>query len=89
MQRLTVAVQPVRSRAVPLAGAEQLDPGTAVVVVGVVVVVVVPLAGTHVGPDDLRVVVTKEQVRAAPDIEMHGEEVSQDDESALTLWPAR
>jgi hypothetical protein len=49
----------------------------------------VPLAGVHVGPDDLRVVVTKEQVRAAPDIEMHGQEVSQDDESALTLWPAR
>jgi len=43
----------------------------------------VPLAGTHVGPDDLQVVVTREQVRAAPDIEMHGEELSQDDESAL------
>jgi hypothetical protein len=27
--------------------------------------------------------VTKEQVRSAPDIEMHGEELSQEDESAL------
>ena len=33
--------------------------------------------------DNLQVTVTKEQVRAAPDIEMHGEELSQDDESAL------
>jgi sporulation protein YlmC with PRC-barrel domain len=43
----------------------------------------VPLGGVHVGPDDLRVTVTKEQVRSAPDIEMHGEELSQADESAL------
>jgi len=43
----------------------------------------VPLAGIHVAPDNLQVTVTKEQVRAAPDIEMHGEELSQDDESAL------
>ncbi len=43
----------------------------------------VPLGGTHVGPDDLRVTATKDQVRAAPDLEMHGEELSQDDESAL------
>jgi hypothetical protein len=43
----------------------------------------VPLGGIHVGPDDLQVTATKEQVRAAPDIEMHGEELSQDDESAL------
>jgi hypothetical protein len=43
----------------------------------------VPLAGVHVGPDDLKVTVTKDQVRDAPDIEMHGEELSQDDESAL------
>ena len=35
------------------------------------------------GPDDLQVTATKEQVRAAPDIEMHGEELSQEDESAL------
>jgi hypothetical protein len=43
----------------------------------------VPLAAIFVGPDNLQVTVTKEQVRAAPDIEMHGEELSQDDESAL------
>jgi uncharacterized protein YrrD len=43
----------------------------------------VPLAGTDVGPDDLRVAVTKEQVWSAPDIEMDGEELSQADESAL------
>jgi len=43
----------------------------------------VPLAAIFVGPDNLKVTVTKEQVRAAPDIEMHGEELSQDDESAL------
>jgi hypothetical protein len=43
----------------------------------------VPLNGIHVGPDDLRVAVTKAQVRSAPDIEMHGEELSQEDESAL------
>ena len=43
----------------------------------------VPLAGIFVGPDDLKVTVTKEKVRAAPDLEMHGEELSQDDESAL------
>jgi uncharacterized protein YrrD len=43
----------------------------------------VPLAGIFVGPDNLQVTVAKEQVRAAPDIEMHGEELSQDDESAL------
>jgi hypothetical protein len=43
----------------------------------------VPLGGLQIGPDDLRVVVTKEQVRSAPDIELHGEELSQADESAL------
>jgi hypothetical protein len=43
----------------------------------------VPLAGIHVGPDELQVTVTKEQVRGAPDLQMHGEELSQDDESAL------
>jgi hypothetical protein len=43
----------------------------------------VPLGGIHVGPDDLQVQVTKEQVGSAPDIEMHGEELSQADESAL------
>ncbi len=43
----------------------------------------VPLGGVHVGPDDLQVTATKEQVRSAPDIEMHGEELSQADESTL------
>ncbi len=43
----------------------------------------VPLAGIKVGPDDLRVTVTREQVRSAPDLELHGEELSQEDESAL------
>jgi hypothetical protein len=43
----------------------------------------VPLGGIQVGPDALQVPVTKAQVRSAPDIEMHGEELSQADESTL------
>jgi hypothetical protein len=43
----------------------------------------VPLGGIQVGPDNLQVTATKEQVRSAPDIAMHGEELSQADESAL------
>jgi sporulation protein YlmC with PRC-barrel domain len=43
----------------------------------------VPLGGIRVGPDELQVVVAKEQVEAAPNIELHGEELSQEDESAL------
>jgi hypothetical protein len=43
----------------------------------------VPLGGLQVRPDSLQVTVAKEQVRSAPDIEMHGEELSQADESAL------
>jgi uncharacterized protein YrrD len=43
----------------------------------------VPLGGIQIGPGDLQVQVTKEQVRTAPDIEMHGEELSQADESRL------
>ena len=43
----------------------------------------VPLGGIQIGPDDLQVAVTKAQVRSAPGIEMHGEELSQDDESPL------
>jgi sporulation protein YlmC with PRC-barrel domain len=43
----------------------------------------VPLGGIEVGPDDLLVPVTKEQVRTAPEIDMHGEELSQADESTL------
>jgi hypothetical protein len=41
------------------------------------------VGGLQIGTDDLQVTVTKEQVRSAPDIEMHGEELSQADESAL------
>jgi hypothetical protein len=43
----------------------------------------VPLGGLQIGPDDLQVVVTKDQVRSAPEIELHGEELSQADESTL------
>ena len=43
----------------------------------------VPLAGVKLGPGELQVAVTKEQVQAAPNIEQHGEELSQADESAL------
>ena len=43
----------------------------------------VPLSGITVGPDDLQVAVTKAQVESAPNIEQHGEELSQADESAL------
>ena len=43
----------------------------------------VPLRGVQVGPDDLRSTATKEQVQSAPNIEMHGEELSQSDESTL------
>src|SRR6476646_2254297 len=43
----------------------------------------VPLGGITVGPDELQVAVTKAQVQSAPNIEQHGEELSQADESAL------
>ncbi len=43
----------------------------------------VPLGGIKVGPDELQVAVAKEQVQDAPNIEQHGEELSQADESAL------
>src|SRR6476660_3494822 len=43
----------------------------------------VPLRGIKVGPDQLQVSVAKEQVKSAPNIEQHGEELSQADESAL------
>jgi hypothetical protein len=42
----------------------------------------VPLGGIKVGSDDLQVAVSREQVEDAPDIEQHGEELSQADESA-------
>jgi sporulation protein YlmC with PRC-barrel domain len=43
----------------------------------------VPLGGIRIGPEDLQVPVTKDKVRSAPNIEMHGEELTQADESAL------
>ncbi len=43
----------------------------------------VPLGGIQIGPDDLQVAVTKDQVRSAPDIDGQGEELSQADESRL------
>jgi uncharacterized protein YrrD len=43
----------------------------------------VPVGGIKVAPDELRVQVTKETVRSAPNIAQHGEELSQADESAL------
>jgi hypothetical protein len=43
----------------------------------------VPLLGVEVGPDDLRVSVLKAKVRSAPDLDPHGQEMTQADESAL------
>jgi sporulation protein YlmC with PRC-barrel domain len=43
----------------------------------------VPVGGITVGPDELRVSVPKSLVKTAPNIEEHGEELSQSDESAL------
>jgi hypothetical protein len=43
----------------------------------------VPLAGLTFGPDVLQMAVTKEQVKSAPNIELHGDELSRGDESAL------
>ena len=42
-----------------------------------------PPGGVQVRPDELQVTVTKEQVRSAPDLQIHGEELSQEDESSL------
>jgi hypothetical protein len=43
----------------------------------------VPLIGITIGPDNLQVPVTKEQVSSAPNIALQGGELSQGDESAL------
>jgi len=43
----------------------------------------VPLGGVQIGPEDLQVAVTRDQVRSAPNLEMHGDELSQGDESKL------
>ena len=43
----------------------------------------VPLDGITIGPDNLQVAVSKEQVKDAPNIELQGDELSQADESSL------
>ena len=43
----------------------------------------VPLTGITIGPNNLQIPVTKEQVKHAPNIELQGGELSQADESAL------
>jgi|CZKG01.1.fsa_nt_gi hypothetical protein len=43
----------------------------------------VPLGGVKVGPDSLEAAVSLAQVEDAPDIALHGEELSQADESTL------
>jgi hypothetical protein len=43
----------------------------------------VPLAGLTFGPEALQMDVTREQVKSAPNIELHGDELSRADESAL------
>ena len=43
----------------------------------------VPLGGITVGPDDLQVTVSKEQVKSAPNMEMEGEELVPDRRGGL------
>lgn len=43
----------------------------------------VPLTELTIGPDNLQVSVTKQQVKDAPNIQLEGDELSQADESAL------
>jgi len=43
----------------------------------------VPLGAIKVGPDSLQIAVSKEQVRDAPNLEQHGEELTQADDSSL------
>ena len=43
----------------------------------------VPLGGITIGPDNLQVAVSKEQVKDAPNIELQGDELSQTDEKSL------
>jgi hypothetical protein len=43
----------------------------------------VPLDGVKVGPDELRVAVSKNLVESAPNVDQHGGELSQADESTL------
>jgi len=43
----------------------------------------VPLRGIQMGPDALQVPISKRDVRSAPNIALQGDELSQEDESAL------
>jgi hypothetical protein len=43
----------------------------------------VPLREITIGPDSLQVPVSRDLVQDAPNIDMHGDELSQGDESAL------
>jgi hypothetical protein len=43
----------------------------------------VPLRGITIGPDNLQIPVSRDQVQDAPNIDMHGDELSQHGESAL------
>lgn len=43
----------------------------------------IPLINVEVGPDQLRVTVLRDQVKSAPDLDLHGQEMSQADESTL------
>ena len=43
----------------------------------------VPLAGVRVSPDHIQITATKDQVRAAPNMELQGGELSQADEKTL------
>jgi uncharacterized protein YrrD len=43
----------------------------------------VPLAGITIGPDNLQLTVSKEEVKTAPNIELRGDELSTADESIL------
>jgi hypothetical protein len=43
----------------------------------------VPLPGITIGPNNLQVVASKEEVKLAPEIEIHGEELSQEAEASL------
>jgi uncharacterized protein YrrD len=43
----------------------------------------VPLAGLTIGPNELQVTVSKENVKDAPNIELEGDELSSGDESVL------
>jgi hypothetical protein len=43
----------------------------------------VPLGGITIGPDNLQVPVSREQVKAAPNLDTDGGELSQQDESSL------